>query len=152
MTVTTPPYHLAMVVEDLEKAKAELGAALGLTFVKPQRRQVQMEAPGGPISFEVCYVYSCQGPPYIELIEQRAGTIFERLGLHHVGIWSDDRVAESKRLDGQGWPRETVGLRPDGSWAGGLYHRGTGDLRIEVVDIRSSGPKLLRYLAGGDYS
>jgi hypothetical protein len=74
------------------------------------------------------------------------------LGLHHIGLWSDNPVAESKRLESLGWPRETVGLRADGSWAGGLYHRGTGDLRIEIVDIGSSGPKLLRYLAGGDYA
>ena len=75
-----------------------------------------------------------------------------QLGLHHIGVWSDDPSGESARLESLGWPREAVGVAPDGSWAGALFHRGTGGLRVEVVNIATSGPKLIRYLAGGDYS
>jgi hypothetical protein len=99
----------------------------------------------------MCFTYSLQGPPYIELIERREGTMFGRLGLHHIGVWSDDPASESARLDALGWPRESVAIRPDGTWSGALFHLGTGNLRIEVVDIGASGPKLACYLAGGDY-
>jgi hypothetical protein len=152
VTVVTPPYHFALVVADVEQAQTELGAVFGLTWANIQRRMARMESPSGPVQVDVCYVYSLNGPPYFELIEQRPGTVFAQLGLHHIGLWSDNPVAESKRLEAHGWPRETVGLKQDGSWAGGLYHRGTGGLRVEIVDIGSSGPKLLRYLAGGDYA
>lgn len=151
MTILCPPYHLGLIVENLERARAELTAALGLTWALDQRRPACLEAPGGPLRLEMAYAYSIQGPPYLEIIERRPDSPFEQPGLHHIGVWSDDPAAESARLEAAGWPRETVGLAPDGSWTGALYHRGTGGLRVEVVNIAVSGPKLVRYLAGGDY-
>jgi hypothetical protein len=93
-----------------------------------------------------------EGPPYLELIERREGTVFEDVGMHHLALWCDDPAAESVRLEGEGWPRESVNLTPEGNWAGALYHLGTAGLRVEVVDIAKSGPRLCRYLAGGDYT
>ena len=92
-----------------------------------------------------------ESPTLIVPAATREGSIFENLGLHHIGVWADDPRAESERLDAIGWARESVTVRPDGSWVGGLYHLGTGGLRVEVVDIGSSGPKLACYLNGGDY-
>lgn len=152
MAILTPAYHFALVVENLEAAKQELTEALGLTWARDQRRQACLEAPDHPITLYMAYAYSLEGPPYLEIIEQRPDSPFAQLGLHHIGVWSDDPRAESARLEQAGWPRETVGLAPDGSWAGSLYHRGTAGLRVEVVNIAVSGPKLVRYLTGGDYS
>jgi hypothetical protein len=78
--------------------------------------------------------------------------VFDTVGLHHIGVWTDDPVGESARLEGLGWPRETVALTPEGDWAGGLYHVGMRCLRLEVVDIARSGPRLAHYLGGGDYA
>ena len=61
-------------------------------------------------------------------------------------------VNATARLEGEGWPRVSVNLTPDGEWAGALYHLGTCGLRVEMVDIARSGPRLCRYLAGGDYT
>jgi hypothetical protein len=150
MPISTPPYHVALVVPDVEQAMADLGAALGFSWATVQRRTNTFETPSGPTPVDMCFVYSLEGPPYLELIEQRAGSIFDTAGLHHLGLWCDERGSESDRLDQLGWPRETVGLAPDGSWAGGLFHVVAG-LRVEVVDIGRSGPPLCRYLDGGDY-
>jgi len=151
MALITPPYHFGLVVDDLEDAKHAIGGALGMTWAKTQRRTSTLESASGRESVEVCFVYSLQGPPYLELIERREGSIFEHAGLHHIGVWSDDPPAESSRLQDHGWERESVTVKPDGSWIGGLYHLGIGGLRVEIVDIGASGPKLACYLTGGDY-
>jgi methylmalonyl-CoA/ethylmalonyl-CoA epimerase len=152
MTLQAPHFHVGVVVADLESGMEEIARALGLRWGRVQRRQVEMEGPDGPVALEMAYAYSLDGPPHLELIERRAGSIFDTVGLHHVGVWTQDRPGESARLESLGWPRETVGLCPDGTWAGGLFHTGTGGLRVEVVDVGRSGPRLLNYLGGGDYT
>jgi hypothetical protein len=152
MAIVTPPYHFALVVEDLDKAMAEMSQVLGLTWSKVQRRTSAHKDREGTGSTEMAFVYSLEGPPHFELIERRDGSVFDRCGLHHIGLWSDDPKRESERLESCGWPFERVGVKPDGSWGGGLYHRGVGDLRIEIVDIASSGPKYVRFMNGGDYA
>jgi catechol 2,3-dioxygenase-like lactoylglutathione lyase family enzyme len=147
-----PGYHIALIVEDLERATSELSAGLGLTWAKVQRRDVTRHTDDGRHDVEFAFVYSLQGPPYMELIEQRRDDpLLAELGLHHIGVWcDDDRPAESARLEGLGFPLESVNVGADGAWTGGLYHQ-VGGLRVELVDMGRSGPGLCRYLAGGDY-
>jgi hypothetical protein len=184
MAVIMPPYHFGVVVDDVDAAMEELGRVLGLTWGRVQRKHLIIDTPTGPTPTEVCYVYSLDGPPYLEVIERRTGTVFEDVGLHHIAVWCDDPAHESYlevierrtgtvfedvglhhiavwcddpahesvRLEGEGWPRESVNLTADGAWAGALYHLGTAGLRVEVVDIATSGPRLCRYLDGGDYA
>src|SRR5215471_6500826 len=152
MTILPQPYHICLVVPDVREAQAEITRALGVTWAKLRRPKVRMSGVRGVVEVEIDVVYTFEGPPYLELIEQTPGTLFEKAGLHHLGVWTDDPHAESARLESEGWPCESVNLKPDGSGAGGLFHTGTCGLRLEVVDIGTSGPKLLRYLAGGDYA
>src|SRR5262245_65960921 len=109
----------------------EIARALGVTWGRVQRRQLDLEAPGGPMPVDVCYAYSLDGPPYLELIEQRAGTVFETLGLHHIGVWTEDPATESARLDELGWPRERVIIAAHGRGGGGWCDSGTRGLRVE---------------------
>jgi hypothetical protein len=152
VTLQAPHFHVGVVVPDLERGMAEIAEALGLRWGRIQRREMTLESAGGPRTVEMAYAYSLDGPPHLELIEQRPDTIFALPGLHHLGVWTQDRPGESGRLDALGWPRETVALCPDGTWAGGLFHTGTAGLRVEIVDIARSGPRLLNYLGGGDYT
>ena len=152
MALTTPPFHIGLVVPDLITGMSEITVALGLAWGKIQRRVLTMESTNGPTPAEVAYAYSLSGPPYLELIEQRPNTVFDKIGLHHIGVWTEDPRGESVRLDAIGWPRETVIIGPDGAWGGGLFHTGTGALRLEIVDIARSGPRLVNYLGGGDYA
>jgi hypothetical protein len=151
MTLVKPPYHVGMVVPDVPRAMEELTEVLGVSWGRVQRRQNTMDTPQGPAPTEVCFAYTLDGPPYLEVIEQRPGTVFATLGLHHLGLWTDDQRAESTRLGDAGWPRETVSVLPDGTWGGGLYHVGLDCVRLELVDISRSEPRLRNYLAGGDY-
>jgi len=151
VALVPPPYHFGIVVDDVEQAQRELGEALHLTWASVQRRTSTMETSAGTAPVDVCFVYSLEGPPYLELIERRDGSVFDQVGLHHIGMWSDDRAAESDRLGALGLPREAVGVRPDGTRGGGCYHLASCGLRVEVVDIGRSGPALVRYLSGGDY-
>jgi hypothetical protein len=147
-----PPYHVGIVVAHVEQAMAELTDVLGVSWGRIQRREKLMEAPAGPKPINICYAYTIDGPPYLELIERRPDSVFDTVGLHHIGVWTEDVAGESARLEDLAWPRETVTLMPDGTtWSGGLYHVGMGCLRLEVVDIASSGPRLVHYLGGGDY-
>jgi hypothetical protein len=152
MTLQAPHFHVGVVVADLVPGMNEIAEVLGLRWGRVQRREMVMESDGGQITLEMAYAYSLDGPPHVELIEQRPGSIFDTPGLHHLGVWTQDRPGESARLAALGWPRETVALCPDGTWAGGLFHTGTAGLRLEVVDIVRSGPRLLNYLGGGDYT
>lgn len=152
MTLVTPHFHVGLVVGDVEQAMDELSSVLGLTWGRVQRRELTMESASGPAPLDVCYAYSLDGPPYLEIIEQRPDSVFADLGLHHLGVWTEDPASESARLDDLGWPRETVILTADGRWGGGLFHTGTGELRVELVDIARSGPRLVNYLGGGDYA
>jgi hypothetical protein len=148
----TPAYHVGLVVEHIEDAQEELERVLGVSWGRVQRKTLRLETLGGPKDVDVAYVYTLEGPPYLEVIEQRVGTVFEPLGLHHLGLWTDDSAGESARFEHEGCPRESVILKPDGSWSGGLFHGTRSGLRLELVDIDRSGPRLARYLAGGDYT
>jgi hypothetical protein len=152
MTVVSPAFHVGLVVADLERGMDEIGEVLGLRWAKVQRKELRMEHAGGPRSVDVAYAYSLDGPPYLEVIEQREGTVFGTLGLHHLGLWTGDPHGESQRFDALGCPRETVIIGPDGNWAGGLFHTVADSLRVELVDIARSGPRLVHYLGGGDYA
>jgi hypothetical protein len=152
MTLVKPPYHIGIVVPEIEQGMDELSQVLGLTWGKIQRRVNDVEMAGVVQPVEACFTYSLDGPPYLELIEQRVGSVWEKLGLHHIGVWTDDVPGESARLDSLEWPRESVSITPEGTWGGGLYHLGLGCLRLELVDIGRSGPRLVNYLGGGDYA
>ena len=152
MTMLPPPYHIGLVVPDVRDAQAEITRALGVSWAKLRRAKVRMSGVRGVVDVEIDVVYTLEGPPYLELIQQTAGTVFEAPGLTHLGVWTDEPHAESARLESEGWPCESVNVKPDGSRAGGLFHIGACGLRLEVVDIGTSGPKLLRYLGGGDYA
>ena len=53
-------------------------------------------------------------------------------GIHHLGYWSDDVVADAALLVARGYATEATGVRPDGTpvWA---YHRSARGPRIELV-------------------
>ena len=114
MPIAFPPYHVTMIVDDVEATMADLTRLFGLRWAALQ--------------FDGLFTYSLQGPPYIELLKRRDGTIFDTTGLHHVG--RDD----------------------DGNVLPGCFFRTRDGMRVELVQIGTSGPRLLRMLAGGDYA
>jgi hypothetical protein len=99
-------FHTAYVVPDLEKAMEQLGRGLELKWTEPRvtHRVVHTAAGDQDMTFRV--VFSYEGPPHVELIEAKAGTMFDgaEITVHHVGVWTDDVNAASARLAEQGLP------------------------------------------------
>jgi catechol 2,3-dioxygenase-like lactoylglutathione lyase family enzyme len=117
-------YQVGIVVDDIEEAMAELGAALHLQWDGPNEREA------GEWRFRM--TYSLGGPPFVELIERTDGTPWDRSGIHHIGFWAEDLEAEKNRLAQAGLPIEV-----DGTLVGRpfTYHVGqSSGLRVELVD------------------
>ena len=64
-------YHIGIRVPDLSEAMKEMGTSLGVTWAEP------VETPGqsfwtpemGQMSLPLKFVYSCEGPQHLELLE-----------------------------------------------------------------------------------
>ncbi len=126
-SVAHPYFQVGVLVEDIEAARDELGAALGLDWSDVVTREI------GEWSIRVCFAK--QGPPYLELIEGPPGSPWEITDgsrIDHIGFWADDLAESKQRLEAAGLPMEI-----DGSKFGGVftYHRGRrSGLRVELID------------------
>jgi hypothetical protein len=123
-----PFFQAGIVVQDIDRAMTELGAALGVTWGQPVVRT------NGPYTIRA--VFSTTGPPFVELIEGPAGSPWDAHGqsrLDHVGYWTDDIGAEIERLESLGLVVEADGRKIAGTpWA---YLRAPeSNLRVELLD------------------
>lgn len=101
-------YHTGIRVPDLDAAMAEMGETLGVTWadVRETDGQAVWTPESGQQHVPLRYVYSCEGPQHIELLEGAPGSIWDGSddpGVHHVGVWVDDVAAETQRCLGHGW-------------------------------------------------
>ncbi len=62
------------------------------------RNDSDVHTDSGPLNVTPWMAYSKQGPPYLELLEQMPGTIWAETGLHHLGVWADDVLADAEQL------------------------------------------------------
>jgi hypothetical protein len=127
-------YHVGIVVEDLDNAKAELAALAGYVWGPQIEATTEVRLPSGSASLDMALVYSVS-VPRIELVRQIRGTMWEPAagsGVHHLGYWSDDVAADAAHLESQGYAHEASGLDPDGKvlWS---FHRSQQGPRIELV-------------------
>jgi catechol 2,3-dioxygenase-like lactoylglutathione lyase family enzyme len=82
-----PFFHVGILVKDIEAARADFTAQLGLGFEPVHSQQV---ATGETTRF----CYSLQGPPYLELMEMTgtgSWSAEQGEGFHHLGV-SDPSV------------------------------------------------------------
>ncbi len=144
--------HTALAVPNLETAMGMYGNALGLTWARPQQRVMSIRVAAGDLTTEIRFTYSRQGPPYLELIEGAAGTIWAPVsGLHHIGLWSHQLEIDAAQLEHRGMALEVAGLSRSGEQPSGFtYHRSAHGLRVELVDAAARAA-FERWLAGGDF-
>jgi hypothetical protein len=117
-----------------------------------QHLPAEFATPAGPRTFDQAFVLSLEGPPYLELLVQAGNSVWEKTGLHHLGMWSDDAPGESAALEERGCAWEAALLDHAGRRAGGCYHiLSDFDVRIELLSRAFGAPRLERYLSGGDY-
>ncbi|TDC86412.1 VOC family protein [Actinomadura sp. 7K507] len=145
-------YHVGIVVPALDPAMEQMGEAAGVTWGRVQRFAADFDTPTGRRTFDQTFVLSLEGPPYIELLVRVEDSVWERTGLHHLGMWSDDVPGESAGLEAGGCLWEAAITDAEGRRAGACYHiLNDLDTRVELVGRAASAPRLRRYLAGGDY-
>lgn len=86
--MSEPFFHVGILVRDVEAARADFTALLGVEFEPVHSQQI---ATGETTRF----CYSLQGPPYLELCEMTgtgSWSADQPEGFHHIGI-SDPNVA-----------------------------------------------------------
>ena len=130
-------FHVGYVVPDLGEAMQRLTASAGLRWAVARTLPVTLRTPAGEISTEVNLTYSVQGPPHVELIAERSGTIWgsEHAGFHHLGYWSGRFADDIDALTRAGFEVEAGALDELGALTRFAYLREphTG-LRIELRD------------------
>jgi hypothetical protein len=94
------PFHLGILVADLEGAIKKFSNVFGITFGPIQEMIVNAHGGvEGKIKMKVAY--STEGPLYIELIEGNDKNSLFSLkngeGVHHLGVWCEDFPSYQER-------------------------------------------------------
>jgi len=103
-----PFFHIGILVRDVESARADFTARLGVEFEPVHSQQI---ATGETTRF----CYSLQGPPYLELVEMTGTGSWspdQPEGFHHIGIADSDVSARCTALGGQA---DLIAPGPDGA-------------------------------------
>ena len=148
-----PPFHIGIVVDDIDVAMAGYGGALGLRWAKVCRAEYTYCTPDALVPTHHRYTYSVGQAPHIELIEGAEGSIWApstSAGLHHLGYWAEDLPATSAALAAAGSPLGATRGRPGDPPSVFAYHRAPGSpVWIELVDVKLKAA-FAPWLAGGD--
>jgi catechol 2,3-dioxygenase-like lactoylglutathione lyase family enzyme len=134
----TPMYHVAIVVPDLDRGLARFSDLLGLTWGPEVNfdREIRL-GDGTDLVTPQRLSYSTE-PPYIELIEERAGTPWvcnEFSNIHHIGFFSDALAADSLELSAKSCPLVVSGRVADQAPELYALHRDPLGVHIEYVDL-----------------
>jgi hypothetical protein len=142
-------FHVGIVVDEFGATLAQLTDAFGCEWGDELGGLTAVQLPTGEVRVDFHCVYS-RTTPRLEIIRSIPGTLWMPVadsGIHHLGYWSDDVVADSARLTREGFKVEAIGAQPDGSpyWA---YHRADHGPRIEIIS-RALEPTLEQFWSHG---
>ncbi len=145
-----PFSHVGIIVPELGQAMRDLSSTLGLTWASEQRRAFPISLRGETVERDIQFVYSLEGPPYVELIGANEPPWTAQDGLHHMGVWSEDVVADLESLVAQGYQVNATGLNRKGYAGGFAYLDSPTGILLELVDQRGK-ESFDRWIAGGEY-
>lgn len=141
-------FHTGIVVDDLDVARHRLSGLAGYRWgdVIVAPTEVTL-ADGTNLGIESEFCYSMD-VPRLELVRTVPGTpwIPASSGLHHLGYWSDDLVADGAALTAAGYVLELRGGPADGPLF--TYHRHPRGERIELLS-RGVAPLFEQYWVDG---
>jgi catechol 2,3-dioxygenase-like lactoylglutathione lyase family enzyme len=131
-------YHLGVRVADIDAAMADMGESLNLRWASVQHNPAQRvwTPDRGLVEVPLTYVYSCDGPMHVELLEGPPDTVWhagDRPGAHHVGVWVDDVAAETTACLDQGWTLAAAGAPPEDGYGVFTYVVPPSGLIVELV-------------------
>ncbi len=146
-------YHIGIRVPDLEEAMHEMGSSLDITWAEPVYTEAQsVWTPSeGQQKLPLKFVYSCDGPQHLELLEGPPNSVWdgsENSGVHHVGVWVDNVANETERFLKDGWTLLAASTSPEEGYGGYTYVAPQSGTIIELVS-RAMLPRFERWWAGG---
>jgi hypothetical protein len=126
------PFQVGILVQDIDAARTELAAALGVRWAPTADRETE--------GWKIRACFSLEGPPYLELIEGPPGSPWDNGGasrIDHIGYWAPDIEQARDELAANGLDVEVDGTRSGGVFT---YHRGRhSGLRVELIDAATRG-------------
>ena len=142
-------YHIGLIVPDLHAAMAQYTATFGFSWATVHESTPEVMVDGERRQAQIAVTYSIQGPPYLELVQERRGSIWgaDGLALTHVGFWAEDLSAGRRALDESGLVARVRDTDRDGRPARFSYHPFAGGLWIELVHT-SFKEQLADWIAG----
>lgn len=146
-------YHWGIVTNDFDATTSELAAMAGLEWASTVHRDFDVRQPNGVVKTDMRVTYSVNGPPHWEIIEATPGTIWDPAGagLHHLGFWSEDLIADAAGLTGAGYPWLATYDHESREPFGFTYHMIPAlRMRIELVSADRR-PAFENWIAGGDF-
>lgn len=132
-------FHTGVRVPDMDAAMAELGPALNVTWAEFREvDEMKVWTPeSGVQTVPLRYVYSCEGPQHIELLESAPGSPWhcgDSPGVHHVGVWVDDVAREVAAAVDQGWTVAVAGAAPEDGCGNFAYIQPPNGMLVELVN------------------
>ena len=148
-------FHIGIRVPDIYQAMEEMGESLNLTWAEVVETPGQSiwTPEGGQQKVPLKFVYSCEGPQHLELLEGAKGSFWdgsEGSGVHHFGVWVDDVKAETDRLIALGWDLLGSAKSPEEGYAGMSYLAPPSGTIVELVTSTNK-PRFDRWYAGGPF-
>jgi hypothetical protein len=133
------PFHVGLVVADVDSAMRDLGSAFGLGWSSVRCTETAVWTPQGRVDLTFRGAFSRPGPTRIELIEAISGTLWDSsddTSLHHVSFWSSDLEGDSDELEMKGFPRVATSWRDGAKGRPSLfaYHRRASGPHMELLD------------------
>ncbi|HEX6871109.1 MAG TPA: VOC family protein [Micromonosporaceae bacterium] len=133
-------FEIGYTVTDIDAAMAQFGDGMGIEWYPVQAATLNVRLANGqvtPVDFQ--FATSVSGPPYIELVQASgAGNHPWRATPHgspiHLGYAVTDLAAAADALVAAGFPQIATVDVPGMPTALFSYHRGPGDIMIELVD------------------
>ena len=147
-------YHTGIRVPDIDAAMAEMGEMLDVTWATVQHNAAQAvwTPEDGLRQVELQFVYSCEGPQHIELLQGQPGTLWhagDSPGVHHVGLWVDDVAETTRRCLDAGWSIAAAGAAPDDGFGVFSYVVPPSGPIVELV-WSAVEPRFRQWWDGGD--
>ena len=143
-------YHVALAVPDLAAAMDAWAPMTSAGWSKPQSASVNVDWGGSVRETPLNWTYSLGEPPYLELVENCADSVWEteQVLYHHTGYWTPDMRAASEFAESQGMRLEAAGVQRDRRLF--AYYVTPDGVRIELVDAAMK-PAFDRWVHGGDF-
>jgi Glyoxalase/Bleomycin resistance protein/Dioxygenase superfamily len=135
------PFEVGYTVTDLDAAMAQFTQALGIQWGPMQNATLNVRLENNQVKLiRLDAVVSLQGPPYLELVRGVHGSgdnpwkATPTFSPVHLGYAVTNLAASSDALVAAGFPRIATLDVPGQSAALFAYHRGPGNITVEVLD------------------